>query len=129
MQKIIFILCILFVLSGCGIFNPYKSNFQCPDTYKGKCVSTIKAYKESVEGSLLPEASGTGGLEYNYRTGLYNKLASLIEKPETPMVLPPKVMRTLILSYTGSGNELYGFRYVYFFATEPEWIISTVNTK
>jgi len=101
-------------------------------TFKGKCVSATNAYKESVENSdntslenLSPELSAD--LEYNYRTSLYNKLASLINKPTTPIVLPPKVMRTLILSYTGSANELYSYRYVYFFATEPEWIISTTE--
>ncbi|WDN90997.1 conjugal transfer pilus assembly protein TraV (plasmid) [Desulfosarcina sp. BuS5] len=131
MKKIILVLYAGFILSGCSVFNPYKSEFQCPDTYKGKCVSTTHAYKESIENSdnslenLSPKLSGD--LEYNYRTGLYNKLASLINKPTTPIVLPPKVMRTLILSYTGSANELYSYRYVYFFATEPKWIISTTK--
>ena len=127
MKKIIILLCAGFILSGCGTFNPYRSEFQCPDTYKGKCVSTAKAYAESIEGSDNTSSKPLDDLEYGYRAGLYSKLASLIEKPATPVVLPSKVMRTLILSYTGSGNELYGYRYVYFFATEPQWIISTTK--
>ena len=127
MKKIAIILFAGFIFSGCGIFNPYQSEFKCPDTYKGKCVSTIDAYNESIEDSSNVSPELPGDPEYNYRIGLYNKLASLIHKPATPVALPPKVMRTLILSYTGSDNELYSYRYVYFFATEPKWIFSTTK--
>lgn len=127
MKKIAVIFFVGIIFSGCSIFNPYKSEFTCPDTYKGKCVSAVTAYNESIGNSpnLSPELHSD--LEYNYRTSLYNKLASMIHKPATPIALPPKVMRTLILSYTGSDNDLYSYRYVYFFATEPKWIFSTTK--
>jgi len=148
------------MLSGCaGIVNPYSSELQCPDTYKGKCVSMETAYAESVNNPLVrteqiknhehgenkepcencekedpdknPDLEGQQGrevekaLEYGYKDALYRKLSSLIEQPSTPIVVPPEVMRVLILSYTGSDNELFSYRYVYFFATQPKWIIST----
>jgi hypothetical protein len=42
-------------------------------------------------------------------------------------VIPPDVVRVLIPSYTGADNELFSTRYVYFFATEPKWSISTTK--
>jgi len=138
---------VCFVLSGCtGLVSPYSSKLQCPNTYKGKCVSVETAYSESINNPLIKqestvkqensqESSEKGDPadtkekektpRYVYEEALYKKLASLIEKPSTPIVVPPQVMRVLILSYTGSENELFSYRYVYFFATEPKWIIST----
>ena len=136
--------------SGCSaIVSPYNSEFQCPDTDKGKCVSVQTAYKESVDNPLvkadpdkkppcetcgdkevhqpetIPGVSGPKDTKYQYQDVLYRKLASLIRQPSTPVVVPPDVVRVLILSYTGSDNELFSYRYVYFFATDPKWIIST----
>ena len=127
LKKIIFILFAGFFLTGCSIFNPYKSEFKCPDTYKGKCVSTTKAYQESIGETKDVLLKPSDNSEYNYQTNLYNRIASLIARPSTPIVLQPQVMRTLILSYTGSNNELYSHRYVYFFVTEPKFIISTTE--
>ena len=73
----------------------------------------------------IPGVSASTDTKYQYQDVLYKKLASLIRQPSTPVVVPPDVVRVLILSYTGSGNELFSYRYVYFFATDPKWIIST----
>jgi conjugal transfer pilus assembly protein TraV len=155
---------LLFALfSGCSaIVSPYNSQFQCPETDNGKCVSVQTAYKESIDNPLVksnpdsttrpgdkkdkppcetcgnqqkdqpetirkPDVSPSRDSKYQYQGALYRKLASLIEQPSTPIVVPPDVVRVLILSYTGSENELFSYRYVYFFATEPEWIISTTK--
>jgi conjugal transfer pilus assembly protein TraV len=138
------ILCAI-CFGGCSaIVSPYKSEFQCPIVDKGKCVSVQTAYKESVDNPLVKSSDETScetcddqekadakaetpNLEYKYQDSLYKKLASLIEQPSTPIVVPPDVVRVLILSYTGSDNELFGYRYVYFFATQPEWVISTTK--
>jgi len=156
----------LLLFSGCStLISGYNSEFQCPNTFKGKCVSVKEAYRESVEGTQInplvkekPKARGqdknhcsncdreaqasgqqevspaqrSGGdknqqPEYSYRDALYKKLSSMIGKPSTPLVVPPEVVRVLILSYTGSNNELFSYRYVYFFATEPKWVISTAK--
>ena len=163
----------LLLFSACStLISGYNSEFQCPNTDKGKCVSVKEAYRESVGGTEnnplvkeKPEARGEdknhcsncdreaeasgqqevspaqrSGLpavhsqaggdenqqpEYSYRDALYKKLSSTIGKPSTPLVVPPEMVRVLILSYTGSNNELFSYRYVYFFATEPKWVIST----
>ena len=137
------------LLTGCAaLISGYNSEFQCPDTDKGKCVSVKTAYEESLHGQeenpLVKEKQCDGcntsaqqpsmhngsaqeeqEPEYSYRDALFKKLSSMIGQPSTPLVVPPHVMRVLILSYTGSDNELFTYRYVYFFATEPEWVIST----
>ena len=144
---LMFLVVICFMASGCSsIVSPYSSKLQCPNTYKGKCVSVETAYAESINNPLVraeadprrQEDKNPGERkdpdkedkekkipEYSYKDALYKKLSSLIEEPATPIVVPPEVMRVLILSYTGSNNELFSYRYVYFFATPPKWIIST----
>ena len=145
------LLAMLFFTTGCAsVFNPYDSEFQCPDTDKGRCVSIPKAYEMSVSvdgpgntnggESKSPEAGGkltktapqtsnseeaTPDIRYDYLNKKYEKMAALIGKPATPIVVPPDVVRVLILSYTGNDNNLFGYRYVYFFATEPGWIMSS----
>ena len=146
-----FFLCILF-LSGCSaLVSPYSTTFQCPDSDKGKCVSVQTAYNESVEDNPLVreqanvecEACEDGNiekenpdehrmskasskaLEYNYQDSLYKKMTAILDQPETPLVIPPEVIRVMIPSYTGSDNALYGSRYVYFFVTEPRWSLSS----
>ena len=152
----ILLLMVLFVFPGCAsLISGYNSKFQCPNTNKGKCVSVKTAYRESIEGGQenplvkegrkeeqckeCKEGKGSGNAEEGqpardnsqpedvYRAALYRKLTSMIGKPSTPLVVPPEVVRVLILSYTGSNNELFSYRYVYFFATEPKWIISTAR--
>ena len=130
----------VFLATGCAsVFNPYDSEFQCPDTDKGQCVSIPEAYEMSVSekdpwsvndlARAVPPGSnpenGPIGMKYDYLTTKYEKMAALIGKPTTPLVVPPDVVRVLILSYTGDDNQLFGYRYVYFFATEPGWVISS----
>ncbi|MFZ2801116.1 MAG: TraV family lipoprotein [Syntrophorhabdus sp.] len=39
---------LILVCSGCSIFNPYNSEFQCKETYKGECLTTQEAYQNSI---------------------------------------------------------------------------------
>ena len=123
--------------TGCAsIFNPYQEEFQCPDTYKGKCVSMKTAYDESIEGVEYNEDGKENPLiksnghnfknaQDEYQKRLYKKLADIIEEPEVPVVIPPKILRVLILSYTNNENHMYGHRFVYILAQEPKWVFST----
>ncbi|NVM20471.1 MAG: TraV family lipoprotein [Desulfobacterales bacterium] len=141
---------LLFTTGCASVFNPYDSEFQCPDTDKGRCVGIPTAYEISVSGDdpgnaggskserpggsdnlakTAPPASNseaaTADIKYDYLNKKYEKMAALIGKPATPLVVPPDVVRVLILSYTGSDNNLFGYRYVYFFASKPRWIMSS----
>jgi len=78
-------------------------------------------------GNATVAAPVTGNLEernYNqYRSSLFDKFNGLLKEPKTPIVAPPKVMRVLLLPYTGQENEFYMLRYVYFFVDKPRWIL------
>lgn len=128
-------------LSGCSTLNPYHSHFKCPPTYNGKCVSLEKAYHESKtstdgepvnkkgkeskdDKNNLKEGNKPETESYTYRTELYKEISNLLKQPSTPFVVPPKVMRILILPYTTKDNTLEMSRYVYFFATPPKWVLS-----
>ena len=135
---IVLIFMALLSFTGCAsIFNPYQEEFQCPETYKGKCVSMKTAYNESIEGVEYNKEEGkenplvksntpiSKNAQDEYQKRLYKKLADIIEEPEVPVVIPPKILRVLILSYTNNANDMYGHRFVYILAQEPKWVFST----
>ena len=71
-----------------------------------------------------PVAGNPEERNYNqYRSALFDKFSGLLKEPQTPIVAPPKVMRVLLLPYTGQENEFYMLRYVYFFVDKPRWIL------
>lgn len=140
MKHILFITCLLsFLTLGCGkVFNPYKSDYMCPDVYKGKCATMDQAYEESFGQNEMvinqngdckdcdkkskkgPATKADAG--YTYKDKLYRELTSLIDEPETPVVIPPKVGRVLILNYTEDNDEtFYGYRHIYFIADKPRF--------
>ncbi|MEM2592097.1 MAG: TraV family lipoprotein [Thermofilaceae archaeon] len=126
MKRCLVLLVLLVLLcAGCSsVFNPYSGNFQCPETDLGKCVPLGQAYQESVRSNREEvQAPQQQDFEAAYLQDKMALLRELISEPDPPIVKPPQVIRVLILSYVGSGNELYGWRYVYFFADEPSWIL------
>lgn len=144
MQKMILFITSVLVLSGCaGVMNPYSSDFQCPETEKGKCVSVQTAYKESTgkkneagkaeNKSVLKEIEDRHTDRPNdvalYQSALYDRLNRLLTRPESPVVVPPQVMRVFILPYTGDERELYMYRYVYMFVDEPRWLLKNLLSE
>ena len=132
------------VITGCaGVMNPYKSDFQCPETDKGKCVSVQTAYKESAEKKRENIATSEVKTDQKeaqkgqkekpsdtlYQSALYERLNRLLTRPESPVVVPPQVMRVLILPYTGDERELYMYRYVYIFVDEPRWLLRNLLSE
>lgn len=131
-------------LIGCAsVMNPYESKFNCPETDKGKCIPISAAYDESVNGKKKngnlfeqgeagkpPSEGWVEPTPYGkdmYQEALYEELSGLIKDPRTPMVRPPKVLRVLLLPYTGEGNELYMKRFVYLIVDGPEWILKDIT--
>lgn len=119
MRPLLFLALLTMPLAGC--LNPYASDFNCPETYNGKCVSVSDAYKESRANFFGPAQGTDPGL---YQDTLYDRMAGLLKEPETPMVVPPKVMRVLMLPYEGQDEELYLFRYAYIFTDRPRWVLT-----
>lgn len=149
-MKRLSILIFLLLISGCAsVLNPYKGEFQCPETVNGKCVSVNTAYEESVgekrskggsqgkvkslqdelkESSIKERTASAEGNEYE--KALLGRMKGLLSEPVTPMVATPQAYRILLLSYPGDGDELFMPRYVYFFIDKPRWILDNyLNSK
>jgi conjugal transfer pilus assembly protein TraV len=143
-------------LTGCAgmaqeLFNPYDDEFACPFSDPGKCASLRDAYeaslldeegKKTVSGQVQAAPCETGDCppvvsastaspssKAVYKERQFETIASLIQEEEPPVVIPPEVVRVLILSYTGDQNEMFGFRYAYFFATDPQWMLTTATLQ
>lgn len=153
-DKGIFVLIVLiFSLTGCaGVMNPYSSDFNCPKTYNGTCVSVSDAYHESLHAEVHQGDNGNDQAlcdgcssekereeqstypvdettqEHQYYEALYEELTGLIKEPVTPLIAPPKAMRVLFLPYKGNSDELYMYRYIYFFVDRQTWILGDYLT-
>jgi conjugal transfer pilus assembly protein TraV len=142
----IFIALAMAISAGC---TGYSSEFSCPNTYNGRCVSIQGAYEIALAGKDSPEydpaykqkqkdggKNGKNATELeeqqsdpeevahaSYKESLYKKFDVLLKEPNTPVVAPPQVLRVLLLPYKGDSNELFMLRYVYFFVDEPKWVL------
>lgn len=77
------------------------------------------AAEESGKPAETPETQN-----YNqYKAAVYKRMGGLLNEPSTPFVVPPKIMRVLLLPYKGQEGEFYMLRHVYFFVDEPRWIL------
>jgi len=126
------VLCMMMI--GCATgsaLNPFESGFQCATTNTGECIPLNEAYDRAIQEdrkalspALVVNGKGnTDGSEGMYKKALYREVTNLLEKPKTPMVTPPKTVRVLILPYKDSQGTLYMQRYLYFFASEPKWVL------
>lgn len=140
------------LMSGCSIF-PYSEKFGCENMNQyGRCLDVKDAYEMAVTGEVKGEpiqkkgqsASNQASVEVKtsslptdpeqqYHNERYRKLSSLVESPDAPMVAQPDVVRTLVLNYSDrgrSGAPLYGHRFIYFFGSDPEWVLGpTMKTE
>jgi len=147
-------LCLIgFSLAAC---SPYSQEFSCPATYNGVCEPIKDAYQDSINGidprqfdakwkehqarwkedhkglisarkAARPEANGTGEAP-GYRQVLFQELKDLIERPQTPVVIPPRVERVLVLSFA-QGKLFVAPHYVYFMVDEPRWVLRKLPEK
>ncbi len=142
-NPMIVILAAFMSFEGCFL-NPYKSDFQCPKTETGECVSVQSAYDKSVddgrnknEGSSMKDLMNDAGNPKApqpkkstiglYQDALYSKMAGLLSDPVTPMIAPPNVLRVLIFPYRGDGNRLFMPRFAYIMLEDPQWILDEMK--
>jgi conjugal transfer pilus assembly protein TraV len=85
-------------------------------------VQSAPAQPLELRGELLREAFEPADAAARLRDARYRELAGLIEEPVTPLVRAPKVLRTLIVSYS-AGDALYMPRYVYYFAEDARFVL------
>ena len=136
-------------LGGCAtlgsVMSPYSEKFSCKNDDHGQCIHPDKAYADAVAGvasksdpavtrdkKLLRDskpARGSGkaasGAFEGYRDSVYRELQGLIEQPVTPMLKPPRTVRTLILPYADRQrpDRLYMPRYVHSLVERPQWVV------
>lgn len=141
--------CAAFMLSGCAtmgsIMSPYSEKFSCKNDDHGQCIHPEKAYADAVAGvasksdpavtrdrKLLRDGKAARGSRGSmpgafagYRDSVYRELQGLIEQPVTPMLKPPRSVRTLILPYADRQrpDRLYMPRYVYSLVERPQWVV------
>ncbi len=140
----IFLLLAIFSLSGCGkIMNPYDEEFACPGGDYGDCSSVDEAYDKSINSSedfspmvkIQPQDKGndffndsmsenTKGTIYDYQLERLKELKGLITEEETPMLIPAKQMRLLVLGYEDTSNIYFGHRFIYFVAEKERWSLA-----
>ena len=107
----------------------------CEEKEKTKVSNEEKPDEKQMETNPSDKTQGdaatpaVSSAKYDYQDALYKKLTSIIDQPETPLVIPPDVMRVLIPSYTGADNEWFSSRFVYFFVTEPKWAVSAATEE
>lgn len=125
---------VFMVMAGCATssaLNPFEGGFKCATTNTGECIPLNEAYDRALqEDKSKPVAlviNGNESTESLYKRALYKEVTNLLEKPKTPIVIPPKTVRVLILPYKDSNGTLYMPRYLYFFASEPEWVLDVDN--
>lgn len=125
MKRLTILILAALTLSGCAVLNPYEENFRCPGGDSGKCIDVSGAYDEArgLTGQAAPPSNT------DYEKALYGRVKDLLEAPTTPVVVPPKVMRVLMLPYEGEENELYMLRYAYIFLDRPRWVLTDPFAK
>lgn len=64
----------------------------------------------------------------DYRARLFEELRDLIGAPETPVLLPPRVMRALVLG-TPDGRIYVAPHYVFFMLDEPRWVLRKIPER
>ncbi|ENU4835457.1 TraV family lipoprotein [Escherichia coli] len=150
-SKAAFLLAASSLLAGCSMM-PYHNDFACKleDGY-GKCISSDDAYTEATTGVNMGHAITEDGVAddpkgsaaekaapaaansktsdpayQQYRDRVYQQISKLIDAPQTPVVTPPKVVRTLILSYSPNLDDQTAYmpRYVFTMLNGPKFVLS-----
>ena len=134
---------VLCALAGCAL-TPYEEAFQCPlSSDFGHCTDVGGAYDAAVAGarSLPPprdikraahrsrRTPASVGVPHGDQQSRYAELASAIDTPPSPLLTPPTVLRTLVVSYQDTDRTLFQPRYMFYLATESEFVLGNeLNT-
>jgi conjugal transfer pilus assembly protein TraV len=115
------------LLTGCGaVLNPYHENFNCQAPKDaGHCVDTPSAYDEAV-GTKQPLKGEAANPEKQIESARLDRLAQLLKEPKTPMIVPPRILRVLILPYKG-GEDLFMTRYAYLQVDSARWVLTGIE--
>lgn len=89
----------------------------CPE-----CDAAIRDESVAAAPASLPTYTiGTITPESAYRDASLAKAAKLLKEPVTPVVIPPSVMRILILPRKGEDGELNMAQFSFMMVDKPRW--------
>jgi conjugal transfer pilus assembly protein TraV len=112
---------LLLILCGC---NPYSSEFKCgKDVPFGQCASTPEIYQQEVPGKNQSTPPVQTPAESAYREAELNKFAKLLNEPVTPIVVPPPIMRILVVPHQGEYGELNMPQYIFIMVGKSKWVM------
>lgn len=63
-----------------------------------------------------------GGDDSAYQNAILKKINESLNEAQSPLAIPPKQLRVLVLGYPVGDDFLYGERYIYMFVDKPRWI-------
>ena len=147
--RLLLILAVFLSLSGCQTLNPYDDSSDCPDPFNGDCVPMDIAYRRSKvdpknteaigidpqhDSPLIKDRPGTSQTgatpqqrqDQVYKNELYQEIAGLVRRPITPVRIPAKLMRVLILGYDRE-DRFYSQRYIFFESDRSRWILDIIE--
>jgi conjugal transfer pilus assembly protein TraV len=145
------------LLSGCAtmgsLMSPYSEKFSCKNDDHGQCIHPERPMRTRSPGSrpksdpavtndskMLRDGNRSAVVRSSGRTsGAFgtlsrqrlSELKGLIEQPVTPMLKPPRTVRTLILPYADRQrpDRLYMPRYVYSLMERPQWVVGRLSCR
>ena len=148
MKKLLILIIAIGVLTGCSTLNPYGNSIDCPDPYNGECVDMDTAYRKSKSDpkniekrhidpkhdsplikdrdkkyGVVAPVSSQGAV---YKKELYREIAGLVKQPSTPVRIPAKHLRVLILGYDRE-DLFYSHRFVFFQSDKSRWILDVME--
>ncbi|EKD37925.1 MAG: hypothetical protein ACD_75C00936G0001 [uncultured bacterium] len=129
------IACSALLLAGCGpVLNPYEEHFKCKTPGDdGKCIDTSTAYLDARysegKGYETTTTENPSLPHQNIHDARYRILTELLQKPEKPLLQPPKILRVLMLPYEGANGELFMTRYVYVQVEDAKWLLTEQQEK
>jgi conjugal transfer pilus assembly protein TraV len=75
--------------------------------------------------SIFPQ-DGSSEVYSKYNEALLRKLQQMLESPKTPVLVPPQVIRVLILPYAADKSTFYAERYAYVIVEDPQWVFHNI---
>ena len=101
------------------------------DQHEGKVSHAKPAGEDDGEAAAAPAPPASGhehprlmavSMRDKYREAQYRAMAGMVDAPVAPVVVPAKVLRTLVPAYQ-DGSSLFMPRYVFYVVDQPHFVL------